>query len=146
MKLEEKLLEAWVRLSSCIWNRRLVNGMSYNEALVLSLLYKQKNMGKHCTATELCEQMNLLKSQMNRTLCQMEEKGLIGRMRSSEDKRNVFIMLTDKGQQAYFKEHGEIIEIVTRVVSRLGEEKTRQVTEIFNEVTDAFKDADVERK
>lgn len=144
--MEERLLEAWIRLSSCIWNRRLVSGMSYNEALVLNLLNKQKNREKYYTATELCELTNLLKSQMNRTLSQMEDKGLIRRMRSSEDKRNVYIMLTDEGHQAYLKEHEEAMEIVARVVKRLGEEKTKQVTEVFNEATEAFKDAAVERK
>lgn len=144
--MEERLLEAWIRLSSCIWNRRLVSGMSYNEALVLNLLNKQKDLDKYYTATELCELTNLLKSQMNRTLGQMEDKGLIRRMRSSEDKRNVYIMLTDKGHQAYLREHEEAMQIVARVVRRLGEDKTRQVTEVFNEVTDAFKDAAVERK
>lgn len=106
--MEERLLEAWIRLSSCIWNRRLVSGMSYNEALILNLLNKQKDLDKYYTATELCELTNLLKSQMNRILCQMEDKGLIRRMRSNEDKRNVYIMLTDKGYQAYLKEHAEI--------------------------------------
>lgn len=144
--MEERLLDAWVRLSSCIWNRRLVSGMSYNEALILNLLNKQKDGDKYYTATELCELTNFLKSQMNRILCQMEDKGLIRRMRSSEDKRNVYIMLTDKGYQAYLKEHEEVMEMVSRVVSRLGSEKTILATEVLNEVTDAFKDAVVERK
>ncbi len=142
--MEEQLLKAWLNLSSCIWNRRMVTGLSYNEALVFNLMYRQRD--KHYTATELCGLTNFLKSQMNRTLCQMEDKGLIQRVRSKEDKRNVYIMPTLKGEEVYFKEHEEVLEIVRQVISKLGPEKTVQVEKVLNEVADAFKDASVERK
>ena len=125
-------------------NRRMVTGLSYNEALVFNLMYRQRD--KHYTATELCGLTNFLKSQMNRTLCQMEDKGLIQRVRSKEDKRNVYIMPTLKGEEVYFKEHEEVLEIVRQVISKLGPEKTVQVEKVLNEVADAFKDASVERK
>jgi DNA-binding MarR family transcriptional regulator len=144
--MEEQLLTAWLKLSSCIWNRRLVNGMSYNEALVFNLLNKQEEKDKHYTATELCSLTNLLKSQMNRILCQMEDKGLIQRIRSNEDKRNIYIMPTDKGREAYLKEHQEILGIVRQVIDKLGYKKAEQTIEVLNEVADAFKDAAVERK
>ena len=91
-QLNEVLLGAWLRISTVINNSRLVSEMSYNESLICNILYR--NATEHpehtMTATDLCAETRILKSQMNRILTQLEEKKLITRERSSEDKRKIY--------------------------------------------------------
>ena len=62
MDTGEALLRAWLELAAMIWNRRMVSGMTFNEAVVSNLLlYRQQQDPAHpMTATELCEKTNLL--------------------------------------------------------------------------------------
>ena len=79
--ISEKLLDAWLSLSSTVWNRRVVSAMTFNEIFVCNLLRHQmeENPGARLTATDLCDKMRLFKSQMNKVLNSMEEKGYIKR-------------------------------------------------------------------
>ena len=125
----ERLLSAWLTLSSTLWNERVVTGMTFNEAFVCNLLSHQAAEAPEqpLTATDLCERTRLLKSQMNKVLSEMEKKGYIRRLRSEQDKRQIFLSLTDEGKQAYAKEHAGITAILTALVDDLGEEKTLRI-------------------
>ena len=70
--LNENLLNAWLRLSTSINNPRIVSEMTYNESLVCNILYNHSE--SEITATDLCNATKMLKSQMNRTLNQLEKK------------------------------------------------------------------------
>ena len=138
----EELLAAWLKLSASLWNERLVTDMPFNEAFICNLLTKnaltnpQKPM---LSATALCDGTGMLKSQMNRTLNNMEEKGHIIRLKSAADKRVVDIMLTPKGKAAYHKEHSRVLEIVNEIVSKMGDNKAAYAAEIFNLAADVLR-------
>ena len=134
----EALLGAWLRLSTSINNSRLVSDLPYNESLICNVLYRNEllHTEKRLTATELCAETKILKSQMNRILEQMEEKQLIFRERSPKDKRKIFIRLNQSPDSAYFMQHKKILAIMDSVISRLGEEKSDIVAQTLNEISD----------
>ena len=133
----ERLLSAWLTLSSTLWNERIVTGMTFNEAFVCNLLSRQ-DAAQPLTATDLCQRTKLLKSQMNKVLSEMERKGYVQRMRSETDKRQVLLRLTEAGQTAYAKEHSGISEILHRLVEDLGEEKALHAADIVEEITQSL--------
>ncbi|MCB7514818.1 winged helix DNA-binding protein [bacterium 210917-SL.2.15] len=133
----ERLLSAWLTLSSTLWNERIVTGMTFNEAFVCNLLSRQ-DAAQPLTATDLCQRTKLLKSQMNKVLSEMERKGYVQRMRSEKDKRQVLLRLTEAGQTAYAKEHSGISEILHRLVEDLGEEKALHAADIVEEITQSL--------
>ena len=138
----EEILSAWLRLSASLWNERLVSDMPFNEAFICNLLSKNSSVNPQkpmLSATELCGGTGMHKSQMNRTLNNMEKKGNIIRLKSESDKRVSYIMLTPKGRAAYHKEHARIMEIVNGIVSKIGDEKAGYAADIFNLAADAFK-------
>jgi DNA-binding MarR family transcriptional regulator len=59
--------------------------------------------GKAATASELCRQIAGDTGSMTRMLDRLEQKGLIRRERSSEDRRIVRLFLTEAGQKLYPK-------------------------------------------
>ena len=61
--LSEELLTAWLRLTGAINNQRLVDGLSFNEAVVCGLLEREGRRGGFLTASELCAKTGILKSQ-----------------------------------------------------------------------------------
>ena len=75
----DRLLSAWLSLTSTLWNKRLVSDLTYNEAHVMGILLRKKSSGTPCTATMLIQYTRLLKSQMNKLLTTLENKGYITR-------------------------------------------------------------------
>ena len=138
MQLNEVLLGAWLKLSIAINNSRLVSEMSYNESLICNILYRNTidNPEIKITATDLCTQTKILKSQMNRILNQLEAKNLITKERSPEDKRKIFIHLTSEQSNAYLKQHEQILKLLDNVIDRLGEEQTKEIIRALNGISD----------
>ncbi len=136
--LHESLLNSWLRLSTSINNARLVSEMTYNESLICNILYKhsKSNSSEAITATTLCHMTNMLKSQMNRTLNQLEKKNMITRVRSEKDKRQIFISMNLEQCHAYEKQHIRILQILDAVINQLGEEKALQTIKTLNQISD----------
>ena len=138
MQLNEVLLGAWLKISTAINNSRLVSEMSYNESLICNILYRSATEHPELTltATDLCAETKILKSQMNRILTQLEEKNLITRERSTLDKRKVYVRLTNEQSNAYLKQHEQILKLLDNIIEKLGEEKTLEVIEALNGISD----------
>lgn len=137
MQLNEVLLGAWLKLSTAINNSRLVSEMSYNESLICNILYRNvtEHPEKALTATDLCAETKILKSQMNRILTQLEEKNLITRERSAKDKRKIFIRLTSEQSNTYLKQHEQILKLLDTIIEKLGEEQTKEIIRALNGIS-----------
>lgn len=136
--LSEALLSSWLRISTSVNNSRIVSKLTYNESLVCNLLYRnhKDEADAPMTATFLCQKTKMLKSQMNRTLNQLESKGMIRRERSTTDKRIVFIKLNSDALKDYEKQHESIMVILNQIISELGLEKTKETIFILEKICD----------
>ena len=133
-RVEEALLGAWMDMALHIRGNRIVTGLSFNEIVVCSMLYRSMQEGVGMlTATDLGSRTKLLKSQLNKVLTLMEEKGLIERIRSEKDKRKIYLKLQEESLSVYLEEHEKVMVIVHQVCVSLGEEKARMLSELFLE-------------
>ncbi|MBR6628039.1 MAG: MarR family transcriptional regulator [Lachnospiraceae bacterium] len=132
----EALLEAWLQLSTAINNSRLVSELSFNESLICNLLYQnlRDDSASRMTATDLCAATKMQKSLMNRTLKQLESKGVISRERSTEDMRRIYIYLNHEQTQKYRIQHNRILDMINELIRQLGPDKTASATSLFREI------------
>lgn len=137
MKLNagDKLLDAWLRLTSTLWNTRIVTSMTFNECHILGILLRRREEPVPMTATDLISLTHLLKSQMNKVLTTLESKGFITRERAVEDRRMVHIRISPAGEAAYLAEHVHIDAVLRQLTDRLGEERASFVADDLNEIT-----------
>ena len=140
--INEKVLNAWLKLSTTICNERISSELPYNESLICGILHRNavENPEKQMTATELCEQTNIQKSQMNRTLNSMEEKGLIDRIRSKKDKRQVFVKINMENAEVYENQHKKVLDIVDTVLEKVGKEKAEEIAQLFTLISKKAKE------
>jgi DNA-binding MarR family transcriptional regulator len=126
----EALLRAFLELTATIWDRQMVAGMTFNEAVICNLLSYQMHTNPELpmTATELCEKTNTKKSQMNGILTNLEKKGYLTRLRSRVDRRQICLSLTEEGQKAYQTAHAQAAALLSAVVSRMGQSEAQQLT------------------
>ena len=119
-------------------SERIPTQLPYNEAVVCNLLYT--NPDKELTATDLCSMTKIIKSQMNRILTNLEEKHLIERVRSKDDKRNVIVRLVDQEDSVYIRQHEHTLKYVEKIIARLGEDKIEEIIELFTSVANCAND------
>lgn len=144
--LSEQLLESWLDISAIIRNDRIVNGLTFNETFICNILLRQKKKDDkiYLTAMDLCASTGILKSQMNRCLTSLEEKGLIERIRSEEDKRKVYIKFREENSRLYEEEHQHSLKIPNKLIQRMGEEKIEQIIGLLDEIIDTIKKISME--
>ena len=137
----EQLLSAWLRITSNISQLQRFDDLRYNEAVICNLLMKNKmeNPGTMLTATDLCRESHIMKSQMNRTLQAMEEKGIVRRHRSTEDRRRVFMELREDSD-LYDKQHARVLRTVDALADRLEGLDLTQVEAVLDAVSEAAED------
>ncbi|MBR2943295.1 MAG: MarR family transcriptional regulator [Clostridia bacterium] len=130
----EKLLDAWLNLTSTLWNTRIVSSMTFNECHILGILLRQSNDTIPQTATDLIARTHLLKSQMNKILTTLEGKGYITRKRAAKDKRLMYLHPTPEGQHAYLREHERINAFLDNIINRIGETRAGTVADELNAI------------
>ena len=140
--INEKVLSAWLKLSTAICNERIVSELPYNESLVCGILHGNavEHPEEKITATDLCEKTNMQKSLMNRTLNSLEEKGLIFRKRSEKDKRQVFVSMNMENAEVYERQHKNILRVVDEIVEKVGKEKADEVVSLFTLISNKAKE------
>lgn len=136
MNDQEELLQSWINMEFAIRGNRVLSELSFNEVVVCHSLLRAQKKGNWMTAAELCDEMQLLKSQMNRLLGDMEQRGLISRTRSDFDRRKIDVQLCEKGLELYQKEHSRILEILTELSEEMGEERLGELAALMNKATD----------
>ena len=134
----EQLLDAWLNLTSTLWNTRIVSSLSYNEAHVMGILLRCSTKEAPMTATDLIRRTRLLKSQMNKILTRLESRGYITRVRSAQDKRMIHVQLTQEGETAYLEEHKGVEAILHQLVGKIGAERALSVAKDLSEIIDAL--------
>ena len=130
----DALLDAWLSLTSTLWNTRIVHSMTFNEAHVMGILLRRSTPERPLTATDLIRRTHLLKSQMNKILSPLESKGYIQRMRSENDRRMAHILLTGRGQDAYLAEHARVEHLLDQLIDRLGPERAQHIARDLQDV------------
>ena len=140
--INEKVLSAWLKLSTAICNERIVSELPYNESLVCGILHENavEHPEEKITATDLCEKTNMQKSLMNRTLNSLEEKGLIFRKRSEKDKRQVFVSMNMDNAEVYERQHKNILRVVDEIVEKVGKEKADEIISLFTLISNKAKE------
>lgn len=140
--INEKVLSAWLKLSTAICNERIVSELPYNESLVCGILHENavEHPEEKITATDLCEKTNMQKSLMNRTLNSLEDKGLIFRKRSEKDKRQVFVSMNMENAEVYERQHKNILRVVDEIVEKVGKEKADEIVSLFTLISNKAKE------
>ena len=140
LSTEDKLLDAWLSLTSTLWNTRIVQSMTFNEAHVMGILLRTSSADTPLTATDLIRRTHLLKSQMNKILSTLEGKGYITRLRAENDRRMAHVLLTSEGKAAYLAEHAGVEDILQKLTNHLGEERARHIADDLADVVAALDD------
>ena len=138
LNVNEKLLEVWLKLSAVLRNQRFMSDLSFNEAFICSLIDKQKREfpdHPYLPIREICNYTRLLKSQVNRTISELEQRGLVERFRQKGDRRLVYVRLCEEKMHIFQQEHESILAFVDRLIARIGIDDTLMTIKLLNKIS-----------
>lgn len=133
--ISEDILNTWIRFEGIMRMTMMSGELTHREFGICNMLANSK---EPVTATMLCEKLEMHKSQMNRTILNLESRGIVTRERAGDDRRKVYIKLNRKNCSAYNDMHEKALKYTDEVVSRLGEQRITQIKQAFTEVVDAL--------
>ena len=129
--MEERLVTDWLLISSIIRNNRIINDLPYREAIIISLL--KRNNGE-LSFKDLTIKSKILKSQLNKTLNNLEKKQFIVKKINENDHRSKIIYLTKEGIKEYGSFHPKAIQLGKEIIKILGNEKAEDLALIFEKI------------
>ena len=140
--LDERLLYAWIRTTTILNSDRIASELPLNEAIICNILYRnERNFpGSYLTATDLCSETKMRKSQMNRTLRSMESRSLIKRERSRTDRRSIYIIPLTDHNEIYSRQHIRILKIVNNIIDHIGSGYAEELTSSLLKICDLTED------
>ena len=87
--------------------------------------------GKVNTLAELCEHMMYDRGAMSRLLSRLEDKGLVAKKQSVEDRRSTLLCLTEKGQQLYPEILPTVNDIYRKALTGFSENEQEQLASLL---------------
>lgn len=87
-----------------------------------------------CTSSELAEVFNVKKSAITAIINRMWEKGLIQRTRDENDRRVVYLTLTDKGKELFRQTEQRVHNLVESLITRFDSKEIQQFIETFEKL------------
>jgi len=87
--------------------------------------------GKVDTLAELCEHMVYDRGAMSRLLSRLEDKGLVAKKQSVEDRRSTLLCLTEKGQQLYPEILPTVNDIYRKALTGFSDDEQKQLASLL---------------
>ena len=112
------------------------------EFLTLEILYANLTMNDNklnISPSDLANKMKLSMPQVSRIMNSLEEKGYIERILGKKDRRNTYIVITEKGIEEREISVKECKAYVDRIKEQMGEEDMNQLIELLNKLTNVMK-------
>lgn len=136
--LDEALITAWVRLTSSLKNTRMTQGLNYNEAIIMNIVYhRYLQDGEGLTPfKQIVRDTKMLKSLVNRTIDSLEKQHLLERCEGA-DKRTTFVRPVRQNLEIFLRVHEQSLAIAHNIVALIGEEDVRTFVRISEKIVAA---------
>ncbi|WIV20287.1 MarR family transcriptional regulator [Paenibacillus polygoni] len=135
MKMDEKQFENYVdtfvqRTQSISINMQSIQKEFFKASSITPDQFNLMNVintTEHCTSSFLAKALNVKKSSITAIVNRLTDKGLIKREFNEKDKREVFLELTEEGQNKLSEEKEKILEILKPLRNNLTVEEIEKL-------------------
>jgi len=135
--LKEQLIRSMFRFKKVGMAFRPRIDISMGEiALMKGLDDRSSNPGKKNFVSSVQKSLNITKPAISQMYNTLEKKGYITREIDTNDRRKIIVTLTPEGQEILKGMMGAADSLLNEVITRLGEEDTKQLIELFNRFVD----------
>ena len=133
--LNEDLIRSWIKLTGVLKNTRITQGMIYNEAIVMNIVYDRflRDGVGLVSFKDIVAETRMLKSLVNRTIESLVKKGFLLRS-DGKDKRTTFVQPVPENIGEYIELHQRTLALVDGIVAEIGEDDARAFVRIAKRI------------
>lgn len=137
--LQNNLILSWVKLSGIIKNNRITTGLKYNEAIVMLILYSSylKDGVGLVSVQDIIKETGMLKSLVNRTLGNLEQKGLIEYSIGTSDRRTRMVKCVKEKLDVFLSVHNSSLGVSQSIIDIIGEQDAATFINIVDKLATA---------
>lgn len=121
---------------------QLGNDLTNDQHYILRYMF---NSGS-CTSTELAEVFEVNKSAITAIISRMADRGLIERTRDENDRRVVYLTLTDEGKDLYQKAQERIHYLVESIITQFEEPEIKAFINTYEKLAQVLDNKKLEER
>ena len=137
-----KLIHAFKRTTSKAKSHSLAQAefMTLIAIQHLGMSKKKKGMDEGVKVSEISEQLETSKPDVSKKIRSLEQKELVKRCESKQDKRVTYIEITEKGNEVLLTNKKEAEQFLTNVLKRMGEADMMEFMRLCQRMREAMEE------
>lgn len=138
-ELQERMLSAWIGLNGMLKDSRMTQDLTYNEAIVMKLVYDQykaDGVGQ-TTMRHIVKETRMVKSLVNRTVDSLCAQGYLHKERDETDARNLFVLPQAERLEDFLAVHRHSLQMVQSVIDVIGQEYAQAFVHMYEKLSTA---------
>lgn len=108
------------------------------EMQMIKEILRVKETGGRIISSELAKVLGVTRSAVSQMVNKLEAKNIVKRVADDTDRKIAYIELSDSAKELYENMKGQINELMSGIIARLGERKVDAFVAGANEFIDAF--------
>lgn len=123
-----------------------MDGVPRPGIMALRRIKKAQSLGEKIKISDLSMFMNVSKPAITFMITDLEKRGLVERIYDKQDRRRIFLSLTEKGEEFVEKSEEEANNFFAQVFEKLGEHDSDELIRIFEKLGDILENICDEKK
>lgn len=136
--IEQRLLSAFFRFMHTPWHIVPAPGLTRTETGILMGIDRSQHHGKPLRVRDLSKIMRVSSPTATQHLNKLEEQGFVRREQSKDDRREVFIVLTDLGFEELEAHRNALDQNIRDLIQNIGTENAEALQALLTKTSDFF--------
>ncbi|MGE4273435.1 MAG: MarR family winged helix-turn-helix transcriptional regulator [Desulfitobacterium sp.] len=136
----EKIYELMEKFRRNMMSKRMSGEVPRSEFKLLKVVKTNSTEGEGVTISSLSDHLGISKPAVSQMINHLEDEGYIERGSTKNDRRLVFVRLTDRGEQYMAQRYQEFLQAMTGIFNRMGEKDTEELLRLLEKLYDIVTD------
>lgn len=138
----EKIYEIMEKFRRNMMNKKMSGEIPRSEFKLLKVIKMNSTEREGVTISSLSDHLEISKSAVSQMINLLEDEGYIERVFTKNDRRLVYVRLTDGGEKYIAQRYQEFLESMTEIFNRMGEKDTEELLRLLEKLYDIVTEND----
>ncbi len=136
--LEQRLLSSFFRFMHTPWHLVPAPGLTRIETGILISIERNQSKGKPLRVRDLSKIMRVSSPTMTQHINSLEEQGFVRREQSKDDRREVLLVLTDKGSEELAAHRSAMDQNIRDLIGTIGADGAEMLYKLLSKTSDFY--------
>ncbi|NCB42645.1 MAG: MarR family transcriptional regulator [Clostridia bacterium] len=127
----EKIYQIMSKFHKIRVNSKMCGEIPHSEAMMLKMIKRKGSLEEGVTISDLSAHSQITKAGVSQMINALEDKGFVERFRSKNDRRLVYVRITEAGDKSLKKALQQFLGDLERIFAKMGEEDTKDLLRLL---------------